>query len=63
MNLHENQDLFQQSISITAQQKGLPEIYIEIDYWVTVALLTPNMACGMMACLAHGQENYPKDNA
>ena len=40
MNLHENQDLFQQSISITAQQKGLPEIYIEKDYWVTVALLT-----------------------
>ncbi len=38
MRLHENPKLFQQAIRATAQQKGLPEIYIEKDYWVTFAL-------------------------
>ena len=40
MNLHENKKLFRQAVQTTAQQKGIPEIYIEKDYWVTHALYT-----------------------
>ncbi|TKT93333.1 nucleotidyl transferase AbiEii/AbiGii toxin family protein [Dyadobacter frigoris] len=38
MKLHENTELFQDAVSITAQQMKLPEIYVEKDYWVTLAL-------------------------
>jgi len=38
MKLHENKELFQDAITATSQQKGIPEIYIEKDYWVTIAL-------------------------
>ena len=40
MKLHENIALFEQAVRTTAQQKGLLEIYIEKDYWVTLALHT-----------------------
>ncbi len=38
MKLHEQKDLFREAVTITAQQMNLPEIYIEKDYWVTLAL-------------------------
>ncbi len=38
MNLHENKELFRDAIIATSQLKGIPEIYIEKDYWVTLAL-------------------------
>lgn len=38
MRLHENRELFQDAIIATSQQKGIREIYIEKDYWVTFAL-------------------------
>jgi len=38
MKLHENIELYSDAIVATAQLKHLPEIYIEKDYWVTVAL-------------------------
>lgn len=38
MKLHENNRLFEQAIRFTAQEKGLREIYVEKDYWVTYAL-------------------------
>ena len=38
MILHENKELYNDAILATAQQKGIPEIYIEKDYWVTLAL-------------------------
>jgi len=38
MNLHEDKNLFRQAVSATAQKMNLPEIYIEKDYWVCVAL-------------------------
>ncbi len=38
MNLHENRELYNDAIVATAQMTGLPEIYVEKDYWVTVAL-------------------------
>lgn len=38
MKLHENKELFQDAVTATYQQKGIPEIYVEKDYWVTLAL-------------------------
>lgn len=40
MRLHENEKLFKDSIRFTAQQRGIKDIYIEKDYWVTFALYT-----------------------
>src|SRR5690606_7425319 len=38
MKLHENKELFQDAVIATSQQKGIREIYIEKDYWVTFTL-------------------------
>lgn len=38
MKLHENTELFNDAVIATAQLFKIPEIYIEKDYWVTVAL-------------------------
>ena len=38
MKLHENIDLYKDAITATAQHMGIPEIYVEKDYWVTLAL-------------------------
>ena len=38
MKLHLNKELFQDAVIATSQQKGIREIYIEKDYWVTYAL-------------------------
>jgi predicted nucleotidyltransferase component of viral defense system len=38
MKLHENLELYKDAITATAQQMGIPEIYVEKDYWVTLAL-------------------------
>ncbi len=40
MILHKNINLFKQAIKTVSQQTGLPEIYIEKDYWITLALYT-----------------------
>ncbi len=38
MRLHQNKNLFQEAVRATADYKGIAQIYIEKDYWVTVAL-------------------------
>lgn len=38
MNLHTNKQLFEDAVIAAAQRFNIPEIYIEKDYWVTVAL-------------------------
>jgi len=38
MKLHEDSKLFRQAVEATAQQMGIPSIYVEKDYWVTHAL-------------------------
>ena len=38
MKLHKNQQLFQDAVIATSQKFNIPEIYIEKDYWVTLAL-------------------------
>ena len=40
MTLHEDTTLFRQAIQATAQQMGINDIYVEKDYWVTLALHT-----------------------
>jgi len=40
MKLHENKQLFRQSVQFTAQQLKIADIYIEKDYWVTYTLQT-----------------------
>lgn len=40
MNLHEDKKLFHDAISATSDFKGIREVYIEKDYWVTYALKT-----------------------
>lgn len=39
MKLHLDKGLFQDAIQATAQHIGIPEVYIEKDYWVSLALL------------------------
>jgi predicted nucleotidyltransferase component of viral defense system len=38
MKLHTDKKIFEQAVRATAQYKGLREIYVEKDYWVTFAL-------------------------
>ena len=38
MNLHEDKEMFATAVISTAQSMGLPEVYIEKDYWVTLSL-------------------------
>lgn len=38
MNLHDNLDLYKDAIVATSQMTGIPEIYVEKDYWLTAAL-------------------------
>jgi len=38
MKLHENKELFRDAIIATSQLKKIAEIYVEKDYWVTLAL-------------------------
>jgi hypothetical protein len=40
MRLHEDINLFEDAVKITAQQLGIAEIHIEKDYWITLALHT-----------------------
>jgi predicted nucleotidyltransferase component of viral defense system len=38
MTLHDNPELFEQAVLATSQQMNIPEIYVEKDYWVILAL-------------------------
>ena len=38
MRLHENKKLFNDAIRAAGERMGMPDIYIEKDYWVTLAL-------------------------
>jgi len=38
MRLHENKELFRDAVIATSQLKDIAEIYVEKDYWVTLAL-------------------------
>ena len=38
LKLHTNRELFQDAVVAASQSLNIPEIYIEKDYWVTVAL-------------------------
>ncbi|MDQ7049083.1 MAG: nucleotidyl transferase AbiEii/AbiGii toxin family protein [Enterobacterales bacterium] len=38
MNLHEDNEAFAELVEVTAERIGLPQVYVEKDYWVTKAL-------------------------
>ncbi len=38
MNLHQNKDLFKEAVIAASQRFGIPEIYVEKDYWATLVL-------------------------
>ena len=38
MHLHDNPELFRDAVLAAAQRFGIPEIFIEKDYWITAAL-------------------------
>ncbi len=38
MKLHEDEEVFSELVGVTAETIGLPQIYVEKDYWVTKAL-------------------------
>ncbi len=38
MKLHEDNDAFAELVAVTAETIGLPQVYVEKDYWVTKAL-------------------------
>lgn len=38
MKLHDDIELFKDAVTITAQMLSLPEVYVEKDYWVTLAI-------------------------
>ncbi|WP_299983802.1 nucleotidyl transferase AbiEii/AbiGii toxin family protein [Desulfobacula sp.] len=39
MKLHLDKTLFRDAIQATAQHIGVPEVYVEKDYWISLALL------------------------
>ncbi|SHK71617.1 nucleotidyl transferase AbiEii/AbiGii toxin family protein [Epilithonimonas mollis] len=43
MNLHHNKKLFEQAIRFTADKLKIRSIYVEKDYWVTLALYKINL--------------------
>ena len=38
MNLHEDNEAFSEFVQLTAETFGLPQVYVEKDYWVTKSL-------------------------
>jgi len=38
LNLHQNKELFKDAVIAASQRVGIPEIYVEKDYWVTLVL-------------------------
>jgi predicted nucleotidyltransferase component of viral defense system len=38
LNLHQNNELFRDAVLAASQRFGIPEIYVEKDYWVTLVL-------------------------
>jgi len=38
MKLHTNKELFRDAVIATSQRRGIKEIFIEKDYWVTLIL-------------------------
>lgn len=57
MKLHENEELFQQAVQVTAERMGILDIYIEKDYWVCYALkLIFESAIRMLFASSHNFE-------
>ena len=62
MNLHENKELFRDAVIATSQLKGIPEIYIEKDYWVTLVLYAIFTSEAKKYCIFKGGTALSKCN-
>ena len=55
MKLHYDQKLFRDAVRATNQHRGIQEVYVEKDYWVTYALKTIfSSDCGVHAVFKGG---------
>ncbi len=60
MRLHENSQLFRQAVLATAQEMQLPEVYVEKDYWVTLALKAVFSSAAAADCVFKGGTSLSK---
>ncbi len=60
MKLHEENQLFRQAVLATAQEMQLPEIFVEKDYWVTLALKAVFNSASGADCVFKGGTSLSK---
>ncbi len=60
MKLHEENQLFRQAVLATAQEMQLPEIFVEKDYWVTLALKAAFNSASGADCVFKGGTSLSK---
>lgn len=60
MRLHEDSRLFRQAVLATAQAMQLPEVYVEKDYWVTLALKAVFSSAARADCVFKGGTSLSK---
>lgn len=60
MRLHEESRLFRQAVLATAQAMQLPEIFVEKDYWVTLALKAVFGSTAAADCVFKGGTSLSK---
>lgn len=60
MNLHEDSRLFRQAVLATAQDMQLPDVYVEKDYWVTLALKAVFDSSAAADCVFKGGTSLSK---
>lgn len=60
MRLHEDSRLFRQAVLATAQAMQLPEIFVEKDYWVTLALKAVFGSTAAADCVFKGGTSLSK---
>lgn len=60
MRLHEDSRLFRQAVLATAQERQIPEIFVEKDYWVTLALKAVFSSPAAADCVFKGGTSLSK---
>lgn len=60
MRLHEDSRLFRQAVLATAQAMQLPEVFVEKDYWVTLALKAVFGSSAAADCVFKGGTSLSK---
>jgi hypothetical protein len=60
MRLHEDSRLFRQAVLATAQERQIPEIFVEKDYWVTLTLKLVFGSAAAADCVFKGGTSLSK---